>query len=157
LQETTESKMPIWRRLASGLILVVFGASMLAISWSYSQGSLTQMGPGFMPHVIALALIAMGLGVVVTDLRDTVSRYDERNHRLHWRSLIFISGAVIVFIGLIEPGGLVPAMFCAVAVSMLANPSVSVASVLVYSGAVSLAGWFLFLIALGLPLSAFGR
>ncbi|MEP3047265.1 MAG: tripartite tricarboxylate transporter TctB family protein [Roseibium sp.] len=157
MHQTDKSDLPTWRRIISGLILAIVGTTMLATSWSYSAGSLTQMGPGFMPQVIAIAIIAMGLGIIVSDLRDPVSRFDERSQPLHWRSLVFICCAVLVFVLLIEPAGLVPAMFCAVAVSMLANPNISFVGVVVYSAAVSLFGWFLFLVALGLPLSAFGR
>ncbi|MEJ8476125.1 tripartite tricarboxylate transporter TctB family protein [Roseibium algae] len=154
MQNLDQQKLPIWRRIIGGSVLVVIGLTMIAISWSYPSGSLTQMGPGFMPHLIALALITMGIAVIVSDLRDAGP---VREEQVHWRALVFISGAVIIFIVLIEPAGLIPAMFCAVAASMLANKRSGFLSILIYSAAVTLAGWFLFIVALGLPLTLFGR
>ena len=58
---------------------------------------------------------------------------------------------------LIEPAGLVPAMFCAVAASKFANNRASLLSIVIYSAAVTFAGWLLFIVALGLPLTVFGR
>ena len=144
----------IWRQAISGAVLIAFGIAILVISWNYPAGSLTQMGPGYMPHIIAVALVAMGLGVMISDLRDTGPQYEEP---VHWRALIFICAAVLVFVVLIEPAGLVPAMFCAVAASKLANSRAGLTSIVIYSAAVTLAGWFLFIVALGLPLTVFGR
>tara|TARA_R110000787_G_scaffold31580_4_gene83611 strand:+ start:905 stop:1384 length:480 start_codon:yes stop_codon:yes gene_type:complete len=144
----------VWRQAISGTVLIGFGLAILMISWNYSAGSLTQMGPGFMPRVIAVALVAMGLGILVSDLRGTAQSYDEP---IHWRALIFVSAAVLIFVTLVEPAGLVPAMFCAVAASKLANSRAGLLSIVIYSAAVTLAGYFLFIVALGLPLTVFGR
>ena len=154
MQYTDRSEVPIWRRIASGALLAAAGMAMLAISWSYPAGSLTQMGPGYMPHAIAVVLILMGLGIVFSDMCDTAIDQDPA---FHWRAFLFISAAILAFVMLIEPAGLIPAMFCAVAISMLANRSTHPISILIYSAAVTFAGWLIFLVALGLPLSAFGR
>lgn len=152
--EKPASDRKTWRQVISGAVLIAFSIAILVTSWNYPTGSLTQMGPGYMPHLIAYALIAMGLGVMISDLRDTSPHYAEP---MHWRALVFISAAVLVFVALIEPAGLVPAMFCAVAASKLANSRAGLLSIVIYSAAVTLAGYLLFIVALGLPLTVFGR
>lgn len=144
----------IWLQAVSGGVLVALGLAILVISWGYAVGSLTDMGPGYMPRIISIGLVAIGLGVLVSDLRGTVQTYDEPTH---WRALAFISAAVLIFVALIEPAGLIPAMFCAVAASKLANSRAGLVSIVIYSAAVTFAGWLLFIVALGLPLTLFGR
>jgi hypothetical protein len=144
----------IWRQAVSGGVLVALGLAILVISWNYPVGSLTDMGPGYMPRIISVGLVAMGLGVLVSDLRGSVQTYDEPTH---WRALVFISAAVLIFVALIEPAGLIPAMFCAVAASKLANSRAGLVSIVIYSATVTFAGWLLFIVALGLPLTVFGR
>ena len=157
--KTREGEKPggdgsIWQHAVSGGVLVVFGLAILVVSWDYHLGSLRDMGPGYMPRIIALGLVGIGLGVLVSDLRGTVQPHDEP---AHWRALVFISAAVLIFVALIEPAGLIPAMFCAVAASKLANSRSGLVSIVIYSAAVTFAGWLLFIVALGLPLTVFGR
>jgi hypothetical protein len=154
VQDTERPKIPLWRRLISGAVLVVFGSAMLGISWSYPNGSISQMGPGFMPHATALALIAMGVLIVIADLRDTGLADPEPPH---WRALILISASVFIFGMLITRAGLVPAIFIAVVIATLANSRASILGTLAYSAGVTFFGWLLFIVALGLPISAFGR
>ena len=144
----------IWRQAVSGVVLVAFGLAILAISWDYYLGSLRDMGPGYMPRIMAVGLVVMGMGVLVSDLRGTDQGYEEP---IHWRALVFITAAVLIFVALIEPAGLIPAMFCAVAASKLANSRASLLSIVIYSAVVTFAGWLLFIVALGLPLTVFGR
>ncbi|MBS3848823.1 tripartite tricarboxylate transporter TctB family protein [Devosia sp. BSSL-BM10] len=154
MQDTDRPTISLWRRLISGATVIVFGAAMLGISWSYPTGSVSQMGPGFMPHVIAIGLMIMGAAVLLADLRDTGL---SKGAPPHWRALILISASVIVFGAVITRGGLVPAMFGAVLISTQANSRTSILGTLVYSVVVTLCGWLLFIVALGLPISAFGR
>lgn len=141
------------RRLTPGGILILLGIAILVLAWAYPTGQLTDMGPGYMPKLIALALMAMGGAVLVTDLRAGAAALPPG---LNWRGLVFISAAVVVFALLVPKAGLVPAMFGAVALSMLADSSFSPLGIALYSAAVTFFSWLLFIPALGLPLSAFG-
>ena len=46
----------IWRQAVSGVVLVAFGLAILLISWDYYLGSLRDMGPGYMPRIIAVGV-----------------------------------------------------------------------------------------------------
>ncbi|QKV20164.1 tripartite tricarboxylate transporter TctB family protein [Oricola thermophila] len=154
MQKAQSTEVPLWRRVTGGAALVAFGAAMLAISWSYPAGTVVQMGPGYMPHLISAGIMLFGAVIVLADLRG-MEAFDAGP--MQFRALGFVSAAIAIFVVLIEPAGLVPAMFCAVAVSMLADNRTRLPGILIYSSAVTLAGWFLFIVALGLPLSVFGR
>ena len=144
----------ITNKLAGGLSLIVFGLVMLMIAWSYPAGTITQMGYGFMPRAMAIAITLFGVVILISDLRNTDTAQSDTTQ---WRSLLMVGASVIMFVVLIEPAGLVPAMFCAVAISKLANRHSSLKSILIYSVIATAAGWLLFIVALGLPISVFGR
>lgn len=154
METTQAANSSVWRRAASGAILIAIAAAIIAISWNYPFGTVTQMGPGFIPFYVGLGIGLLGLAVLVMDLRATE---DAEVEAPHWRGLIFICASILLFATLVNWAGLVPAMFLAVAVSMLADGQSRPLGILIYSGIVTLLGWLLFIQALGLPLSAFWR
>lgn len=62
------------REFLGGLALIAIGAFFLIVGWGYRTGTLTRMGPGFLPLVISVTLIAMGLVKVVVALLRPVTR-----------------------------------------------------------------------------------
>lgn len=140
-------------RAASGATLIVSGLVMLAVCWSYPLGSLTQMGPGFIPRVIAIAITIMGTGVLWVDLKE---KSGARPEPMPWRGVLMVSVAVCVFSALITVAGLVPTMFLTVAISMLADANARPLGIVIYSSIATLVSWFVFLVGLGLPITAFG-
>ncbi|MBF9043758.1 hypothetical protein HKCCE4037_10495 [Rhodobacterales bacterium HKCCE4037] len=141
-------------RALSGGVLMAVGIGMLVIGWSYPVGQLTQMGPGYVPRAIAIFICVMAATILVIDLRSTdVARSDG----LHWRGLIFVSAAMLIFATLVDVAGLVPSMFLAVAVSMFADRQAKPLTVLIYTVLATFAGWLLFLVILELPIPAFRR
>lgn len=134
--------------------MIAIGLAIIAIGWSYPFGSLTQMGPGFLPHYLGVGIVALGVAVTVMDMR---SPNGEAPGQIQWRALLLICAAVILFAVLVNWAGLVPAMFLAVSVSMLADPAARPLEILGYSLVMTVLGWLLFIQALGLPLSAFWR
>lgn len=149
-----QAQPTIWYRALSGGILLAVGLGMLVIGWSYPVGQLTQMGPGYVPRGIALLICVIATAIIVIDVGDTAMT---RGEGIHWRGLIFVSAAMLIFAGLVDVAGLVPSMFLAVAVSMLADKQAKPLSILVYSILATGAGWLLFLVVLELPIPAFWR
>ena len=127
---------------------------MVFFAWSYPTGTLNQMGPGFVPQTIGILLCCLAVAIIITDLRAS---YVARAAPLHWRGLIFVSAAVIIFAVLVDVAGLVPSMFLAVAVSMFADDHALPIPVLIYTVIATFLGWLLFLVALELPIPAFWR
>lgn len=142
------------RRSVSGGVLLAAGLFMLFFAWGYPVGTLQQMGPGFIPQTVGIMISCLALAIIVIDLREPeVVQADA----MHWRGLIFVSAAITIFAVLVDIAGLVPSMFLAVAVSMFADDQSRPLSVLIYTIAVTAAGWLLFLFALELPIPAFWR
>lgn len=142
------------RRALSGGVLLVIGLIILAVAWQYPVGRLTQMGPGFIPRVIAVLICALAIGILVIDV---TAPGVAQPGRMHWRGLFFVSAAILVFAGLVDVAGLVPSMFLAVALSMFADDAARPLSVLIYATLATFGGWLLFLVALELPIPAFWR
>lgn len=154
MQSIDQDRPATARRALSGGVLLAVGLVMLIFAWGYPVGSLTQMGPGFIPRVVGFLLCGLALAIIAIDI--TAPQF-ERATAMHWRGLIFVSAAIVVFGVLIEIAGLVPSMFLAVAVSMFADNQARPLNVLIYAGLTTLAGWLLFLVGLELPIPAFWR
>jgi hypothetical protein len=152
IQALQPSDTAPWLRLASGATLIVIGLAIILLGWRYPFGTLAKMGPGFLPFYLAVGIVALGVAVMVVDLRQT--GIDDAEP-VHWRGLVFLCAAIVLFGGMVGRAGLVPAMFLAVSVSMLADPQAKPLGILIYAAVMTLLGWLLFIQALGLPLSAF--
>lgn len=152
--DTDQDKPSILRRALSGGVLLILGLVMLVVAWGYPVGRLTQMGPGFIPRIIGLSICGLAIAIMVIDI---ISERQPRDGAMHWRGLAFISAAILIFAALVDGFGLVPAMFLAVAVSMLADDRARPLSVLLYASLATFGGWLLFLVILELPIPAFWR
>ena len=152
MEKTQTSAVSILRRAASGAILIAIGAAIIGISWRYPFGTLTQMGPGYVPFYCGLGILALGLVILMSDLRaeEVASTTPPR-----WRAFLFVTASITLFALLVNWLGLVPAMFMAVTVSMLADEDASLGGILIYATVMTGLGWLLFIKALGLPLTAF--
>lgn len=142
------------RRAVSGGVLLAAGLVMLFIAWSYPTGTVNQMGPGFIPQTIGIMLLCLALAIIIIDMQAPET---ERTGAMHWRGLIFISAAIIIFAVLVDVAGLVPSMFLAVAMSMFADTHARPLSVLIYTVVATFLGWLLFVVGLELPIPAFWR
>jgi hypothetical protein len=149
--QTQPSKL---RRAASGAVLLAFGLALLVISWDYPIGRLTQMGPGFIPRFIGIAICILALAIIVSDVS---AKTTPQAGRPHWRGLAFVGSSITLFAVLIENTGLLPSIFAAVLVSMFADDRVRPLGALVYSLIITGGSWLLFIVALELPIPAFWR
>ncbi len=141
-------------RAVSGGVLLMAGFVMLFFAWGYPTGTVNQMGAGFIPQVIAILICLFAIAIIVIDLR--APQWVDAGG-MHWRGLIFVSAAIILFALLVDVAGLVPSMFLAVAVSMFADDQARPLLVLIYTVIATFLGWLLFLVGLELPIPAFWR
>lgn len=141
-------------RAFGGGVLLLLGLAILWIARGYPRGRLSDMGPGYVPLCVGVGLCLLALAILVTDLRGPA---DRPVPRIQWRELGFICAAVLIFAGLIQPAGLVPAMLGAVVAAKLADPSNRLPGIVIYAALAALAGWGLFLGLLDLPIPAFWR
>ena len=153
-QGKTKSLQNMALRAVSGGVLLVAGLIMLFFAWGYPTGSLHQMGAGFIPQTIGILMSCLAVAIIIIDLWAPEL---EQGGAMHWRGLIFIAAAIIIFAVLVDVAGLVPSMFLAVAVSMFADDQARPLSVLIYTVIATFLCWLLFLVGLELPISAFWR
>ncbi len=154
MNKTDHGQQSTAQRAVSGGVLLAVGLVMLIFAWGYPVGSVTQMGPGFIPRVVSLLICALAAGIIVIDV--TTPNLESAG-RMHWRGLVFVAAAITVFAVLIDFVGLIPSVFLAVAVSMFADDKAKPLSVLIYASLATLGGWLLFVVTLELPIPAFWR
>src|SRR3546814_19563606 len=101
----------------AGAVFIALGAIFAAASLGLEMGSAIRMGPGYFPLVLALILIALGIGIVVQTAGHPASPVGS----IPWRGLVLILAAPIAF-GLTVRGlGLLPAIAIVVLVSAFAS------------------------------------
>ena len=98
----------------SGLVFAAIGVFAFASAQSYEIGSLTHMGPGFLPAAAGLLLVGTGIALVVKALRLATPEPIDHHDML---PLVLILAGVIAFAMVIEPFGLIPAIFVLVVLS----------------------------------------
>jgi hypothetical protein len=144
-------------------LCVALGAGVLALGLGYDVGSLQQMGAGFVPVVIGVLLMVVGIAIGATASprapQPPTSRPNRKAPpRLEWRGWLCIVGGVVAFVVLGTWGGLVPASFFSVFIAAMGDrqntwrSSTALATVVTLFGVVVF-WWFL---SLQLPLFQWG-
>ncbi|AWJ87897.1 hypothetical protein TSH58p_30815 (plasmid) [Azospirillum sp. TSH58] len=138
--------------LASGLALAALGvAAGAVIVASHPLGTARQLGPGAMPALVALTLVLLGGVIAVRGLW-------ERGHgegidlRAALRPAGLILGAILLFGGLVDTLGVVPASAVAVVGSALASRRTRKREIAALAAVLALAVPALFVGILGMPL-----
>src|SRR4030042_168612 len=98
--------------LFSGLsIVLAFNALLLPL------GTVSQMGPGYFPRVLAVILGGLGLAVIIDSLRfegGPLSGFE-------WRGFLLITVAIVTFGATINRFGFIPAVVISVGICILAS------------------------------------
>lgn len=138
--------------LWSGVLLASSGIAFALASLAYDRGSVTRMGPGFFPFVLAAALALIGIGSV---LRSAL-RSGPPVVAFAVRPTVLVLGATVVFAALLQGAGLAAALLVVVPVSALASMRFRWTSALLLAGAVSAASSLVFVYGLGVPVPVLG-
>lgn len=115
-----------WRPLGIGCILL--GAAAMGIATAYPYGTVTAMGPGFVPTAVALLLVLFG-GLILAGRGGDVPAAAEAeagppafSAEGPWRVIGAITAAIVLFGLAIRPLGLPLTVFGVVMVAGLAHP-----------------------------------
>jgi hypothetical protein len=110
------------------LLLLALGAAVFALGLGYRMGTLNRMGAGFIPVVLGVLMMGVGIALGVTAAppgqREMVNPLP--GHGTHaggpdWRGWLCIVGGVVAFVVLGDHGGLLPATFASVFVSAMGD------------------------------------
>jgi hypothetical protein len=132
----------------SGLIFLGFGIFGTWLGEELTVGTITRMGPGYLPKFLSYALIIMGAFITIKSIRLGNSSIESSR----WRPLLFVLCPIIGFAFLIVTFGLAVSIFFVTFVSCFGTREARLAGSLALS--VLMAGFsvFLFIYCLGLPI-----
>jgi hypothetical protein len=90
----------------AGVLFVLFGCAALWIGRDYALGSLTRMGPGYLPTVLSWSLLAIGVLLMARALALNGPAIEPSRIAPQ----LFILAAIVAFALAIERFGLAPAV-----------------------------------------------
>jgi putative tricarboxylic transport membrane protein len=161
------------RDLWSGAVFVAIGVAGLVLGADLNVGTAADMGEGYVPRAMAIALVALGTltiilawrrvypppqsspargedGPVQSPPQSSPARGDDRLVR--WRPLVFVTAAVLAFVAALETLGLIAAIACSVAAANFAGQPLRARSLAILICALSAVVVAVFVWGLGLPL-----
>jgi putative Ca2+/H+ antiporter (TMEM165/GDT1 family) len=140
---------------AGGLIALI-GAVAIEEGLSEEIGSLIQMGPGFMPLVLGIVLMVLGIAIAASakpaETEDPAAAQPSHND---WRAWLCIVAGPALFIVLGEVAGYVPATLVSVFVAAMGDRSATLKSAATLSACVTVFGGLLFIYLLNVPFPLF--
>jgi hypothetical protein len=141
------------RDFYAGGLMILFGLVMVLKGPAYRVGTLMHMGPGFLPTVLGVILILLGIAIAGGGLLEPDGE-DERILPEHpqWLGWLCILGGPLCFIIFGSYGGLAPATFACVFVSALGDRSATWKSALGLALGVTVFGVGLFSYVLQVPI-----
>jgi hypothetical protein len=148
----------------SALMLIALGAFALALGMTYRVGNLNRMGAGYIPMVLGVLMILVGIavGVTSTPASRAATRAAAAAHSHtspyrgpEWRGWLCIIGGVVAFVVLGQYGGLVPATFMSVFIAAMGDRNNTMKSAAILAAVLVVFGTLVFHVGLKLPLQMF--
>ena len=156
-----------WRPLGISCLALAAGTAWIASD--YALGTVTAMGPGFIPLVVAAFLFLMGVLILLARGKDVASSEDVDDEdapvaglpamsRLGtMRAIGAIIASIVVFGLAIKPLGLAITTFLVVLIGVYANRAARPLPALLLAAGLSAAACLLFVTLLGLQIGLFPR
>ncbi len=101
----------------SGLMFIGFGLIALYFGQKLAIGTPVRMGPGYVPRMLSLILIGLGILVCIV----AIVSGSEPVERLKWKPITLVTIGIICFGLLFERAGLIPALVVLIMISSLAG------------------------------------
>jgi hypothetical protein len=139
--------------LWAGLLFAGVGALGLWVGADYSMGVASRIGPGYLPRLLSILLLALG-GFLAVRSRWTAETVDTE---IAWRPAALVLISVVAFALVFEATGLVPAILVSVAIANYAMAENRWITALVLGALLAFFAWALFVKALSLPLPVWTR
>jgi putative Ca2+/H+ antiporter (TMEM165/GDT1 family) len=143
------------RDFYAGGLMILFGLVMALKGPSYRLGTLMHMGPGFLPTVLGVILI--GLGIVIAATSVSAPEGEGGDDALlpenpEWFAWACILASPLAFMLFGSYGGLAPATFACVFVAAMGDRSMTWTQAIVLSALVTVFGVGLFHYVLQIPM-----
>lgn len=139
------------RDFYAGGLMILLGLVAAWVGPSYGLGTLTRMGPGFMPMALGIILILLGVAIAASASAEADGEGVLPAHP-QWRGWACVLAGPILFIVCGSVGGLIPASFACVFVSALGDRTATLKSSFVLAIVVTAFGVGLFSYILQVPM-----
>jgi hypothetical protein len=136
------------KNFVTGLLYIVFGMAVAIVAAGYEIGTAYNMGPGFFPFGVGIALAIIGVCVLVAAVLPSATPSALGAWPL--KSLAIVLVSVVLFGLLLEPLGLLIAVPVLLGVSSLAHPEFSWRALLLLIVLLVPFTWVIFVLLLGL-------
>jgi hypothetical protein len=131
-----------------GLFLVTLGASGVLFARDLEIGTALDMGPGYLPTILSVLILLMGIGFVASALLRKGPAWE----RIAWRSVVVVTTVVVFFGVAIKSLGLVVTIVLSVMLASFASPKPAWLQSAIFAVVMASACVLIFRIALNLPL-----
>ncbi|WP_422013559.1 tripartite tricarboxylate transporter TctB family protein [Reyranella sp.] len=133
----------------SGLMFVAFGLAALYFGQNLAVGTPVRMGPGYVPRMLSLILLALGAVVCIVALVSG----SEPVERPKWKPITLVTLGIVCFALLFERAGLIPALIVLVMIASLAGEEFKLTEVLGNIVVLSILCTLVFKVGLGMNIS----
>lgn len=142
------------RDLLTACLAAAFAAVMLHAGSALPLGTALRMGPGYVPRLVGIALLAVALIIAARALvNGRLGRRGEANPMaVNWKGVVTIAAGALAFALLIQPYGLLASAMVAVVITSLAQAANSLRERLLLGGVLAGFSSLVFVVALELPL-----
>lgn len=136
--------------IVGGVASLVIAALFIVPSFKYGLGTPQRMGPGFFPFVLGTILAIIGIAILVPALKRP-----EVRPPIFWRPATAIFAGIAAFALIVEPFGLVPAVWATIVLTSLGDRHFKPRRVAALALVVSAAACLIFIYGLGVPIPMF--
>lgn len=130
----------------SGLMFICFGLAALYFGQKLALGTPVRMGPGYVPRMLSLTLLALGALVCII----AIVSGSEPVEKLKWKPLTLVTIGIVCFALLFERAGLIPALVVLILIASMANEEFKVIEVIGNIVALSVVCTLVFKVGLGM-------
>ena len=149
--------MPAVRRalkdILAGAIFIAFGLAFAIGALAYDIGSPLDMGPGYAPLALGVALIGLG-GIVI--IKGFIAGEGEPIGDVDWRAVVLITAALLFFGITVRGLGVVVSLFIATLLATMARSATSIREALLIAAGLTVLSILIFIVALQLRLPLIG-
>lgn len=146
------SRMKLKRDHYAGGLMLLLGLGCAVQGAGYRFGSLSRMGPGFLPVILGIVLAFLGILIIGTAMGSSPSddgKFLPDNPQ--WFGWLCILGGPVLFIVLGIYGGMIPAVFACVFVCALGDKTATWKSSAILAFGITVFGVLLFHYLLNVP------
>lgn len=145
-----------------GILFVALGGSFALIARGmklgdnillpgYAMGTPARMGPGFFPFWLGMILLALGLIIAFTGLKTHPNDTGEVE-KYHWRPILLVLGAVVLFGIVLKPIGMLLAGFVLIVIASLGSKEFHLKPVVILAVVLTIFCAMVFVWGLKLPI-----